>query len=312
MGWERYKSAVKREGWSWYESEVPTLTVCEVMGAPHGSSGRSYEMPVEEYREWLNFTGMDMVYGYVPWHWGRDNGYDEWGRFYWKKALLDVGDLIGRPPYDELRKSLDELSEIKGDRGLEWALYNTSNVVIDGLGLEKFCVEMMDRPGKLKGWMDRIDERVAKELEVILEWPVEVVQISQPLCDKNGPMFGPNELWEFNLKYFKRRADRIHEECRLVSLHCDGNNRKIFSRLGQVDVFNGYDGDDYERDYKETKWGWRGAVPTNLLQTGTPDDIKNYVRGMNPQVIGSEDLWELPTANWVALMEAARELQSRG
>jgi hypothetical protein len=260
----------------------------------------------------VDVTGMDGVYGYVPWGWGRRNTVDEWGRFTYLGPLLEVGDLIGRPPYDEMKRRLEELSKMAQGRGLvlEWALYNPPNLVIDGLGLEKFCLAMMDRRQELFDWMERVDERVQKELELVLEWPVEVVQISQPICDKNGPMFGPGQLHEFNLRYLGRRIKRIHEEGRLVSLHCDGNNRKIFSQLRGVDVFNGYDGDDFEADYGATKWGWRGTVPSRLLETGSVEEIKTHVRAMKPQVIGSEDLWECPVENWKAMMEAAREMRS--
>lgn len=197
---------------------------------------------------------------------------------------------------------------MKGECGVEFALYNTPQVVMDGLGFEKFCYEMADRPKQLKAWMERVDERVRKELEVILEYPVEVVQVSQPMCDKNGPMFGSDQLYEFHLEFLERRVARIHEERRLASLHCDGNNQRIFDRLTRIgiDIFNGYDGPDFEADYEKTSWGWRGTTPTALLESGTPEQIRAHVSLMKPQVIGSEDMWEMPTANFVAMMEAAR------
>jgi hypothetical protein len=191
---------------------------------------------------------------------------------------------------------------------VEFALYNTPQLMMDGLGLEKFCYAMADRKKELGDWMERVDERVGKELEVILEYPVEVVQISQPMCDRNGPMFGSDQLYEYHLKYLERRVERIHQEGRLASLHCDGNNARIFDRLHKigVDIFNGYDGPDFEADYEKTGWGWRGTVPTRLLESGTPAEIRGHVAFMKPQVIGSEDMWEMPVGNFVAMMEAAR------
>jgi hypothetical protein len=308
MGWDRYRKAVGKGGWAWYESEVPP----EVVGAlMYPMVGRSYQMPIGQYRDWLYLTGMDMVYGYVPWQWGRENGEDKWGRFVYKGPLLEVGDLIGRPPYEEMRRRLEELCGIKGDCGVEWALYNTPQLVIDGLGMEKFFYALKDTPERLHDWMERIDERVSKELEVALEYPVEVVQISQPMCDKNGPMVGSGDLGRFFLDYLKRRVDRIHGECRLASLHCDGNNQRIYDRLRGVDVFNGYDGPHFPHDYKLCPWGWRGTVPTALLETGRPEEVKEYVKSLPPCVIGSEDMWQMPVENFKAMMEAARELQSQ-
>lgn len=309
-GWDRYRRAVKGEGWAWYEGEVHPRVVMGVMERQVGK-GRSYEMGVGDYEEWLERTGMDMVYGYMPWKWGREETMDEWGRFTYKGPGLEVGDLVGRPPYEEMKKRLDELCGIPGGRGVEWAIYNTPMVVEDGLGLEKFALAMMDKPRELEDWMERIDERVAKELEVALEWPVEVVQFSQVFADKNGPMFGAEELERFHFCYLDRRVKRVRNEHRLAALHCDGDCSKVYDRL-DIDVFNGYEGRDHGKDMEERKWGWRGSVPTGLLETGKSEEITAFVKALKrPHVIGStHDTGDVPLANFVAMMEAARVLAS--
>ena len=309
LGWSRYMEAVQKKGFSWYEGEVHPKIVNDLM--PFSIHFRSYQMPKMLYKQWLDQTGMDMIYGYVPWFYGRENTTDEFGCFQYKKPLANVGDLIDPPPYDAIKSRAEELCSIKDGRGVEFALYNTPMIVLDALGLEKFAIEMMDHPAKLEDWMDRIDERVARELEVILEYPVEVIQITQIFADKNGPLFGAEQLDRFGFQYLNRRSQRISTEGRLLSIHCDGDCRKLYGRIERLaNVFNGYEGTDFARDLAESKMGFRGSVPTSLLANGTPETIEAHVKELKkgtPHVIGStHDTGDVPIENFMAMMEAAR------
>jgi len=311
-GLEKYLSVVRdRKGWAWYESEVHPSVVSGILG--RRVNGRSYSLGVWDYDEWLTETKMDMMYGYVPWRWGRKEMVDDWGRNVYVGPDADLGDLVSPPPYTVLNNRLDELCKIKNNRGIEWALYTAPMIVMDALGLEKFCFAISDDWGKLKSWIQRIDERVRRQLDIILEYPVDVVQLTEVFCDKNGPMFPPNII-EGLLSSLSWHAGTIHDENRLVSLHCDGDNEKLYDeyvRFG-VDVFNGYEGKCQGADIH--KWGghlsFRGCIDSWTLEQGTPDEIKRKVeekkKTLGPHIIAStHDTGDVPLDNFKAMMEAA-------
>ena len=310
----RYLRVVKNhEGFSWYESEVHPRIVGKILKRP--IMGRSYEMSPTDYKEWLSITGMDMIYGYLPWHWGRVNRLDEWGRFQYVSPDAKVGDYIPCSPLDKLNKRMDELLEIKGSRGLEWALYNTPQLAVDALGLEQFCFEMTDQPEKLLLWMQTLDEEVEAELKSILEKPVDVVQISQYLADKNGPLFNDEQMEIFHLSFLRSRVKEIHAAGKLASLHCDGDCKKLYQRLADIgiDIFNSYNGSDQTHDVRKWRksFAFRGSIPLSPLEHGSPEEIDALVdfrcKELGSHIIGSwHDVNEVPLGNFIAMMNAAQ------
>jgi hypothetical protein len=308
-----YLRVVKyREGFSWYESEVHPAVVSKLL--KHSILGRSYMMLPLDYREWLDRTRMDMIYGYVPWNYGRANDIDDWGRFVYKGPDAKVGDYVPSAPLDQLNRRMDQLFSIKDHEGIEWALYNTPNLVIDALGLEAFCFAMNDQPDELMDWMKFIDEEVKLELKTILDRPVDVVRISQYLADKNGQFFNNDQLERFNLAFLRERVATIHDSGRLVSLHCDGSCEGLYQKFSEIgiDVFQAYDGKDQPRDVN--KWGplfaFHGSIPMDLLENGNPETIKGVVKSykevLGPHIISSRhDVGNVPIENFAAMMEAA-------
>jgi hypothetical protein len=304
----------EREGFSWYESEVHPAVVSKLLKRPMW--GRSYMMHPEDYRAWLDFTRMDMIYGYVPWHYGRKNEEDEWGRFVYKGPDAKIGDYVPCAPIDFLNRRMNELFSIKDHEGMEWAVYNTPNLVVDALGLEGFCFAMNDVPDKLMDWMKFIDEEVRGELNTILDKPVDVVRVSQYLADKNGQLFNDEQMERFNLSFLRERVKQIHDSHRLVSLHCDGSCEKLYGKFADIgiDIFNSYDGKDQVKDVGE--WGNRftfhGSIPMDLLENGEPQSIKllveAYKTALGPHIISSRhDVGNVPVENFVAMMESARD-----
>ena len=268
MGLERYRDCVlMHKGHSLYESEVHPSVVSAVMGRK--VMGRSYVMSPDTYKEWIEKTGMDMMYVYVPWPVARQSKIDKWGVINWENGYFNTTDLRRDPPYDTIKRRLDALCKIKDGFGIEVALYDAPMLLMDGMGLEKFSMEMYDNPDKLESWLNVLNSKVCLELEIILEYPVDAVQISHLLADKNGQVCSDEHLERFHFKYLRDHIQHIRARGKIATLHCDGKLDKLYPRFfgTGIQCINGYDSNKFVVDLK--RWGqsiaMRGCISMDGL-----------------------------------------------
>jgi uroporphyrinogen-III decarboxylase len=256
--------------------------------------GRSYGMTGPLYAEWLEKTGMDMMYVYIPWHTGRKEVVDKWGLVRWENGYFTVDDLRKDPPYETIRRRLDEVCSVKKDWGIEVAVYSAPMLLCDGLGLEKFMLMSYDNPDLLESYLETINEKVALELEIICEYPVDAIQMSNILAEKNGPICNDEQMERFHLRYLRWHVQHIRARGKIATLHCDGKLDKLYQRIADAgfQCINGYDSDKFAADLKQ--WGkkiaMRGSIPMNDLYTMSIGDMRLAVqkaKALPSHVIGS-------------------------
>ena len=320
MSFKHYERVVKEKvGYSWYDGEAHPEFVAKVLKRPITEiRGRSYELPKETYKAWVEATDMDMIHGVFMWRWGRIDTIDKWGRKVFRKENMKFGEEPVEPDWKAFEKRLEELSEIKGDRGLEWTLYNPTMLVSNGFGMENFCFAIKDQREDFKFWLEQIDEVVQKELELILKYPVDVVKITQIFATKQGLLYD-SEWEEVELDYVKRRCERIKKAGRMVSIHCDGVTDWLVDRFisAGVDVWRGWEGTNWEKDFQ--KWGkkitFHGTVLVDDLMRQEPDMIKRLVQSRakcGSQILASaHDFGQTGISfnNFKAVMEEARRFR---
>jgi hypothetical protein len=156
---------------------------------------------------------------------------------------------------------------------------------------------------------------VAKELELILSYPVEVVKATQIFASKAGLYYSKEWIEEVELEHLRRRVDESHKAGRLVSIHCDGVTEWLmgkFINLG-IDVWRGWEGENWYGDYG--KWGkkiaFHGTVLVDNLIRKTSEDIGEEVRDKaigRPQIISSAHCFSetgIPFKNFETVMKEA-------
>jgi len=272
-------------------------------------SGRSYFMSAPVYAQWIEKTGMDMMYVYIPWPVGRQEYIDHSGVIRWNNGFFTAADLRKDPPYDTIRRRLDAVCAVKGDWGIEVAVYSAPMILADGFDLEKLSMLYYDDPDLLDSYLRTITEKVSLELEIIMEYPVDAVQISQILGEKNGPICNEEHMERFHLKYLRQHVQHIRARGKIATLHCDGKLDKLYSRLMDVGVqcINGYDSNKFTDDLKE--WGgkiaMRGCIPMSDIHKMTAGEIRLAVanaKKLPSHVIGSTHDWPKDCAIQFAAM----------
>lgn len=281
MGLDRYRDCVlMHSGHSLYESEIHPSVVSAVMGRK--IMGRSYMMPADTYADWIRETGMDMLYAYVPWPVGRQSKIDKWGVINWENGYFSTTDLRKDPPYDTIRRRLDALCKVKNGFGIEVAVYSAPMLMEDGLDLERFSLMMYDDPDTLTTWLDIFNAKVCLELEIIMEYPVDAVQISQMLGDKNGQICSDEHMEKFHFKYLREHIKHIRARGKIATLHCDGKLDKLYPRFIDMGVqcINGYDSNKFESDLRQ--WGnkiaMRGSISMDGIYRMSAGDMRMEVQ----------------------------------
>lgn len=279
-------------------------------------TGRSYLMSPDSYKEWLDRTGMDMLYSHVPWPVGRKGVADRWGLIHWKNGYFEAAELNADPPCDAIRRRLDDLCKVKDGFGIEVCLYDAPMILIDGLDLEKFSLKMYDDPDTLERWLDTLDAKVRRELDIILDYPVDAVQITHLLADKNGQICSDEHLERFHLAYLRNHIRDIRARGRIATLHCDGRLDALyptFITMG-VQCINGYDSDSFETDLK--RWGdriaMRGCIPMGGLYRMSAGEMRLAVqkaKTLPAHVISStHNFPDVDPAVFLAMIEAFQSL----
>lgn len=299
----------EKKGFAWYEYEVDPRIAWDVLGKKFFC--RSYLMPIKPYNEFLDKTSMDVAYYYVPWAYGRVNKIDEWGKFVYQSSCAKVGDVVTSPDYTALERRLDEACYHK-KRPIEWAVYDTANIAIDALGMEEFFWAVKDHPDALLSWMEKIDEFVFKSVDTVSKYPVDVIQISCMLADKNGQFMNDDDMESFVFRFLKRRGRQIKLAEKYFSLHTDGDQAKLFGRFKELGahIINAYDGHDQRKDM-ENDFIFHGSIPVRALVTGSPQSIREAVREavtLGPHVLGSQhDCVYVPVENFYVMLDEIRK-----
>lgn len=279
------------------QAEVPFVeidadfTVYErVLGRPVPGIRKAYELPPRDYLEYIQRLGLDMAYLAVPWKLGRREQVDAEGRSLYADGTIKTrADLkrIRDPGDDAIRRRLDEMTDaLEGTNiGLFYNHWNTPVVATTAIGYEDYYRYLLTDPEFVHECFKRVDEVISRQLELILQYPIDAHLVVAILAMSSGPLMSDDLLEEFEFPYLERNVRRIRAAGAPVSFHCDGNNGKFFPRLIKMGIqgLQAIDPCGGRQDVYELKrrYGDRlalhGSIDSWLLINGTADEVSAEV-----------------------------------
>lgn len=317
-----------------FEMEADILVVERMLGKRCDRSVHSFELPIEDVVEWNRRMGNDMVYFSHVWHLGRRENTDADGRVHYIDGTMKTRDSLAElalPDMDALRRRLDALCEtIDGSGfGLACGAQNAGFTVPTAIGYQDFCLHTIMDPNFILDFQKRVHAYAMRELEMLLEYPVDVVKIASGLITSTGSMISPEMLERFEFPCMAELAERVKAHGRTVLFHVDGDVSQWVSRFIEMgaDILNPIDPSAETQSIYDLKdlYGREIALCGNIdingvLMKGSPgqivDDVREHIdrlaKGGGYIVASSHDLHQdIPAESIYAMRDAVHEYECR-
>lgn len=252
---------------------------------------RTYNLPLEDYVELNLKCGNDMVYMANVWELGRKNYVDANGRKHYVDGTMKTpADLkqIGYPDLDNIKMRIEHLLECIDETGFG-VIYSPNQapfLVTTAVGYQDYYEQMITNPAFIKEFQKIVGEFCMRELELVLSYPIDVIQIGAVICMNTGPMFSGAMIKEFEYPNIRRQVERVKSAGRITCLHSDGDVTSLipdFIEMG-IDVLNPIETCDGRQDIYRIKkmYGDRIALHGNIdlagvLVSGTPEKVERDV-----------------------------------
>jgi len=334
---ERFLNAVnhvEQQDIPLFEMEADIAIVRQMMGQDYDMALHSFELPIADVVEWNRRMGNDMVYLGHVWHLGRKEQTDADGRVHYVDGLMKDRDSLADityPDLDSVRRRLDELfAEIDGTGfGVCHGAQTAGFTVPTAIGYGDFCMQTLMDPDFILDFQKRVHDYCMREMEIILEYPVDVIKIASGLITTTGSMISPEMMEAFEFPYMSELAALIRSKGCLVLFHVDGDVTPHIPRFLEMgaNILNPIDpSSGAEKIYEiKAEYGNRLALQGNIdidgvLLKGTPEAVQQDVRehierlaaGGGYVVASSHDLHQLlPVENIYAMRDAVHACQFR-
>ena len=251
---------------------------------------RSHALPVDEYVDLLQRTGIDMAYIGVGWPVGRKETMDAEGRPYFIDGLIrDRSDLkeVVPPSLDPIRKRIESFLEAARRTHLGWTYPLPSSWGIESaVGYENFYAKIYEDPEFIEEFMDRYEEYSLPVTELVLEYAPDAVVLAAGTCYKSGLVMSMEKIEDLVIRRMKEQLRPIHEKGVPVILHSDGDNSMMMDKWIELGIAGFHPVEPSATfDIYEVKrrWGDRIALLGNIdvagvLSTGTPEEVATDTR----------------------------------
>ena len=317
------------------ESDPDILLVNQILGKDFPLRLHAFELPVPDYVELSRRMGNDMIYVADIWRLGRNELTDEQGRIHYvdgtMKTPQSLND-IGYPDLDLTRKRLEELLAAVEGTGFGISCNNRTapTVVRSAIGYEDYWIALINNPRFVLDFQRIIDEQCLRELEMLLEYDIDMIHLASGVGSKSGSMCSPDMLEEFEYPFLRQQINRVKEAGKIVHFHIDGNVTDLIPDLINmgVDVLHPLEPCGGAQDIYETKqqYGSRITLHGNIdvagiLLKGNPEqvqlDVHQHIdalaRGGGYIVGSSHDLHaDVPIENFYAMRDAAHSYRRKG
>lgn len=156
------------------------------------------------------------------------------------------------------------------------------------VGMERFFVGLIERPGFIASVVDRYCDWAAAVVERVCALDIDVLASTDDLAGKHGPFFSPALFRDLVTPRFAAIAgDRVtHGITRPWVLHSDGDLTLLLGDLLGLGIDGLHPNEKGAMDIRAMKrdYGERlcllGNVDLNLLGLGTPEQVTEEVRGL--------------------------------
>jgi hypothetical protein len=280
---------VESEEISFQENEVDLGYIRHFLG-PSVPPVRSYQLPVASCLELNRLCGNDLVFLGFGWGLGRKNVVGPDGRLHYVDGTMKTPrDLkhINCPSLDPIRRRMDEICAAVENTGLGiiYAAQHWPFLVACAIGYQDYYLALADNPGFIREFQKRVRDYCLHEMELVLGYPVDVVQLAAVFCMKTGAMISRDLIEEFEFPALREMAGRAGAKGCVVSLHIDGDVRAFipdFIGLG-INVLNPIEPCGGQDIYEIKRlFGDRIALHGNIdvgsvLVNGTPQEVSRSV-----------------------------------
>ena len=178
--------------------------------------------------EFLQRAGLDMGYLFVMCEIGRKKQPDQNGHMQYVDGLIKSRadfDKIIIPSLDPVRRIIEEFLEAADGSGLGciFRLEDAAKLARIGIGPTDFAMAMYDDAAFVHELMDRMEEYTLPLIECVLEYPVDALWTTGPVCMNQGPMYSPQIHNEFILPRIEKMMELVRPSGVPVILHADGD-----------------------------------------------------------------------------------------
>ena len=316
------------------ETDPDMLLVNQILGRECSLGLHAYELPAADYVELNRRMGNDMVYSAEIWRLGRRQKTDDQGRIHYIDGTMKTPESLKGIWYPEAdvskRRIEDLLGAIEGTGfGVMCANHVSPGVVCTAVGYEDYWPALLDRPGFVHEFQRIIHEYCLRELEMLMNYDVDIICLTLGVGSKDGPMCSRAMLEEFQYPFLQQQIDVVKAGGKIVSLHVDGNVTGLiedFIDMG-VDVLNPIEPCDGKQDIYGIKEQYgdkitlRGNIDVaGVLFNGTAEevaaDVHAHIEGLAGSggyiLASSHDLHpDVPLANFYAMRDACHAYSFR-
>ena len=290
----------------------------------------SFEMEAEDNVELNKRMGNDLTFFGHVWRVGRKEFTDEDGRIHYADGTIkrrEQLDEIWFPDLNKLEKRLEEhCKKVQGsDMGIMAKAQTAAFTTMCAMGYNDFLLNTVMDPDFVMDFINRIHEYCLKEMEVFLQYPVDVVQFSSGLVTNSAPMVSYEELERLEFGFIEAQMQLVKAKGKKVFFHIDGKIDNMIPRFLEMgtDILNPIDLCAGNQDIFEIKkqFGSEITISGNIdiegiLRHGKPEEVFEHVQmhmdklksGGGYIVSSSHNLHEhVPVANFVAMRDAVLE-----
>lgn len=326
---------IEQDGIPLFEIEADISIVEQMLGKKLDRAKHSFEIEAEDIVAWNRWMGNDMVYFGQVCHLGRKEMIDKDGRVHYIDGTIKTRDLLTNiefPDLAPLRQRLEALFEaLKGTGfGVVSAVEVAGTGVATAIGYEDFCINTLTDPEFVLEFQKMWHDYAMRQLQMLLEFPIEVVKVGSGLITNMGPMLSPDMMEEFDYQYIRELFQVSKEHGKTTMFHVDGNimaNVPAFIEMG-MDILNPIEPAGGTQDIYQIKAEHGddltlcGNIDVDgVLYKGTPEQVKRdvleHIERLTPGggyiMASSHDLHQLlPLRNIKAMRDATHDYRWRG
>ncbi len=315
------------------EIDPDMALVNKILGKDMPMHLHPFEMGAKDNIELNKRMGNDMVFFGHVWRVGRKEFSDEDGRIHYIDGNIKTREQLNEvwfPPLNKLEKRLEEHCRLVDGTGMGilCKAQTPTFTTMSAMGYTDFLMNTIMDPDFVYDFIKTIHEYCMKELEVFLQYPIDIVQFSSGLVSNSGPMVSYEDLESLELKFIEEEMQMAKSKNKPVYFHIDGKVDNMIPRFLEMgtDILNPIDlcaGNQDIFAIKE-KYGKQITIAGNIdlegvLKNGTTGEVYENVKmhmdrlakGGGYIVSSSHNLHELiPIENFYAMRSAVLEYKN--
>lgn len=322
-------------------SEIPFLEidpdmelVNQILNKDFTKGMHSFELEADDNIELNMCMGNDLTFFGHVWRVGRKEMVDEDGRIHYVDGNIKSRDMLSDlwlPDLNKLEKRLeDHCKKVEGTgMGIMCKAQTPAFTAMCAMGYSDFLLNTVMDGDFVYDMINMIHDYCMKELNVFLQYPVDVIQLSSGLVTNSAPMVAPEDLEKLETKYIREQIDLAKSHNKKVHFHIDGKIDIMipeFAKMG-VDILNPIDLCSGNQDIYEIKEAYGDIITISgnidiegALKNGSPDDvtedvirhIEGLAKGGGYIVSSSHNLHHyVPIENFYAMRDAAHNYKMK-